>query len=108
LKTQRAARTRNAAEAPRWRRAKQLRTRHAFTPAQFIVPLCDRYIGPELSLGLDGSLGTYEHGEIDADHPVVLHEPARIAACIERLCAKHRTDHGGPAQAPLNARAADA
>ena len=33
------------------------RARHAHAPVQFIVPLRDRYVGPELSIGLEGWLG---------------------------------------------------
>ncbi|MFM0038027.1 alpha/beta fold hydrolase [Paraburkholderia strydomiana] len=84
------------------------RARHAHAPVQFIVPLRDRYVGPELSLGLEGWLGAYERSEIDAGHWVVLREPARIAACIERFVSRHRTEHDGLAAAPLNARAAGA
>jgi hypothetical protein len=75
---------------------------------QFIVPLCDRHVGPELSLGLQGRLGAYERHEIDAGHWVVLREPALIAASIERFVSRHRTDEDGrAAQAPFTARAAD-
>jgi hypothetical protein len=77
------------------------RARHAHAPVQFIVPLRDRYVGPELSLGLEGWL-------VDAGHWVVLREPARIAACIEGFVSRHRTEHDGPTAAPLNARAAGA
>jgi pimeloyl-ACP methyl ester carboxylesterase len=79
------------------------RPRHAHAPVQFIVPLRDRYVGPELSLGLEGWLGAYERVEIDAGHWVVLREPARIAAGIERFVERHRTDHGGPSAADANA-----
>ncbi|MFM0397236.1 alpha/beta fold hydrolase [Paraburkholderia phytofirmans] len=83
------------------------RARHAHAPVQFIVPLRDRYVGPALSLGLEGWLGTYERNEIDAGHWVVLREPERISASIERFVERHRTDHGGwAAPSTLNARAA--
>ncbi|QQC67439.1 alpha/beta fold hydrolase [Paraburkholderia ginsengisoli] len=86
------------------------RARRAHAPVQFIVPLRDRYVGPELSLGLHGWLGAYERHEIDAGHWVVLRDPALIAASIERFVEQHRTGHGDPAAstAALNARAADA
>jgi pimeloyl-ACP methyl ester carboxylesterase len=83
------------------------RARHAHAPVQFIVPLRDRYVGPALSLGLEGWLGPYERTEIDAGHWVVLREPERIAACVERFVAQHRADHGGPPASSVNARAAD-
>lgn len=79
------------------------RSRHAHAPVQFIVPLRDRYVGRELSLGLEGWLGAYERVEIDAGHWVVLREPARIAADIERFVQRYRTDHGGPAAANVTA-----
>jgi pimeloyl-ACP methyl ester carboxylesterase len=72
------------------------RSRHAHAPVQFIVPLRDRYVGPELSLGLEGWLGAYQRIEIDAGHWVVLREPARIAADIEHFVQQHRTDAGEP------------
>jgi pimeloyl-ACP methyl ester carboxylesterase len=80
--------------------------RRAHAPVQFIVPLRDRYVGPELSLGLEGWLGAYERIEIDAGHWVVLREPERIAAGIERFVERHRTDHRGPGAPTVNARAA--
>jgi pimeloyl-ACP methyl ester carboxylesterase len=61
------------------------RAGHAHAPVQFIVPLRDRYVGPELSLGLEHWLGAYERDEIDASHWVVLRDPALIAARIERF-----------------------
>jgi pimeloyl-ACP methyl ester carboxylesterase len=79
------------------------RSRHAHAPVQFIVPLRDRYVGPELSLGLEGWLGAYERVEIDAGHWVVLREPARIAAGIERFVQRYRTDRGGPAASTATA-----
>ncbi|MDR8399686.1 alpha/beta fold hydrolase [Paraburkholderia sp. USG1] len=82
------------------------RARHAHAPVQFIVPLRDRYVGPALSLGLEGWLGAYERFEIDAGHWVVLREPERIAASIERFVERHRADHGGSAASTVNARAA--
>jgi pimeloyl-ACP methyl ester carboxylesterase len=82
------------------------RARHAHAPVQFIVPLRDRYVGPPLSLGLECWLGAYEHTEIDAGHWVVLREPDRIAASIERFVERHRTDCGGCAAPTLNARGA--
>ncbi|MFM0226753.1 alpha/beta fold hydrolase, partial [Paraburkholderia dipogonis] len=82
------------------------RARHAHTPVQFIVPLRDRYVGPALSLGLECWLGAYECTEIDAGHWVVLREPERIAASIERFVERHRADQGGSAAPTLNAREA--
>ncbi|MBN3847363.1 alpha/beta fold hydrolase [Paraburkholderia sp. Ac-20342] len=61
------------------------RARHAHAPVQFIVPLRDRYVGPALSLGLEGWLGAYERTEIDASHWVVLRDPALIAAHVARF-----------------------
>lgn len=84
------------------------RTRHAHTPVQFIVPLRDRYVGPPLSLGLECWLGAYERTEIDAGHWVVLRDPERIAANIERFVERHRADRGGSAAPTLSARGAGA
>ncbi|MFT4067208.1 alpha/beta fold hydrolase [Paraburkholderia sp.] len=96
------------------------RARHAHAPVQFIVPLRDRYVGPALSLGLEGWLGAYERIEIDAGHWVVLRDPGRIALQIARFIDAHRvneTERHAPAQAPhpaagagtaSNARAASA
>jgi pimeloyl-ACP methyl ester carboxylesterase len=78
------------------------RSRPAQAPVQFIVPLRDRYVGPELSLGLEGWLGAYERVEIDAGHWVVLRDPARIAAAIDGFVQRHRTDRGGPAASAVN------
>ncbi|WP_434111283.1 alpha/beta fold hydrolase [Paraburkholderia caffeinilytica] len=86
------------------------RARHAHAPVQFIVPLRDRYVGPELSIGLEGWLGAYERTEIDAGHWVVLREPERIAAGIERFVEQHRAQQpagsGAPGTSTINARAA--
>jgi pimeloyl-ACP methyl ester carboxylesterase len=91
-------------------RLRHPRARHAHAPVQFIVPLRDRYVGPELSIGLEGWLGTYTRTEIDAGHWVVLREPERIAAGIERFVEQHRTQHpvdsGGTGTSTINARAA--
>lgn len=76
------------------------RSRCAHAPVQFIVPLRDRYVRPELSLGLEGWLGAYQRIEIDAGHWVVLREPARIAAVIERFIQQHGTETGGPGASP--------
>jgi hypothetical protein len=75
------------------------------------VPLRDRYVGPELSIGLEGWIGAYTRTEIDAGHWVVLRDPERIAAGIERFVEQHRgrqpADSGGGAGAStINARAA--
>ncbi len=80
--------------------------RHAHAPVQFIVPLRDRYVGPALSPGLEGWLGSYDRIEIDVGHWVVLRDPERIAASIERFVARHQASHGGESNASLNARAA--
>jgi pimeloyl-ACP methyl ester carboxylesterase len=87
------------------------RARHAHAPVQFIVPVRDRYVGPELSIGLEGWIGAYTRTEIDAGHWVVLRDPERIAAGIERFVEQHRgrqpADSGGGAGAStINARAA--
>ena len=85
------------------------RARHAHAPVQFIVPLRDRYVGPELSIGLEGWLGPYSRTEIDAGHWVVLREPERIAAGIERFVEQHRAlqaDNGGPGASTVTGRAA--
>jgi pimeloyl-ACP methyl ester carboxylesterase len=88
------------------------RARHAHAPVQFIVPLRDRYVGPELSIGLEGWLGPYSRTEIDAGHWVVLREPECIATAIERFVEQHRVqqpaDNGGPGASTVNARAAGA
>ncbi len=63
-------------------RLRHPRARHAHAPVQFIVPLRDRYVGPELSMDLEGWIGVYTRTEIDAGHWVVLREPERIAAGI--------------------------
>lgn len=65
------------------------RSRHAHAPVQFIVPLRDRYVGPDLSVGLEHWLGAYERHEIDAGHWVVLREPAEIATRIARFVERH-------------------
>ncbi|WP_025600825.1 alpha/beta fold hydrolase [Burkholderia sp. WSM2230] len=82
------------------------RARHAHAPVQFIVPLRDRYVGPELSLAHEAWLGAYERVEIDAGHWVVLREPQVIAAHIERFVARHLHGSRGSAASPLNAREA--
>ncbi|MFM0732075.1 alpha/beta fold hydrolase [Paraburkholderia sediminicola] len=87
------------------------RARLAHTPVQFIVPLRDRYVGPELSIGLEGWLGAYSRTEIDAGHWVVLCEPERIATAIEGFVEQHRqlpAGNGGPGTSTINARAAGA
>ena len=82
------------------------RARHAHAPAQFIVPLRDRYVGPELSVGQEGWLASYERIEVDAGHWVVLREPQLISANIERFVARHLAGSGGSPTSSFNARAA--
>ncbi|MEC5408680.1 alpha/beta fold hydrolase [Paraburkholderia sp. MPAMCS5] len=90
------------------------RARPAHAPVQIIVPLRDRYVGPQLSLGQEGWLGAYERIEVDAGHWVVLREPQWIAANIERFVersvvrfvAQHEAGLGGPGTSSINARAA--
>lgn len=90
------------------------RARHAHAPVQFIVPLRDRYVGPELSMGLEGWVGAYTRTEIDAGHWVVLRDPERIATGIEHFVEQHRVRHpadkcdggGGAGASTINARAA--
>ncbi|WP_027800025.1 alpha/beta fold hydrolase [Paraburkholderia dilworthii] len=79
---------------------------HAHAPVQFIVPLRDRYVGLELSVGQEGWLGPYERIELDAGHWVVLREPQLIAANIERFVARHLAGPGGSVTSSFNARAA--
>jgi hypothetical protein len=61
---------------------------------RFIVPLHDRYVGPALSLGLEGWLGACERTEIDAGHWVVLREPKRIAASGEHRALRRSASNG--------------
>jgi pimeloyl-ACP methyl ester carboxylesterase len=82
------------------------RARHVHAPVQFIVPLRDRYVGPELSLGQEAWLGPYDRVELDAGHWVVLSEPQLVAAHIERFVARHLPEPGGPVASSFNARAA--
>ncbi|PQV48001.1 alpha/beta fold hydrolase [Paraburkholderia sp. BL21I4N1] len=82
------------------------RSRHAHAPVQFIVPLRDRYVGPALSLGLERWLGPYQRTEIDAGHWVVLREPERIAALVERFVEQHRAGLEETPGATISARAA--
>lgn len=82
------------------------RARHAHAPVQFIVPLRDRYVGPPLSLGLEGWLGPYVRTEIDAGHWVVLRNPERIAAHIASFADQHRPEHVGASDSPISSRAA--
>ncbi|MDR6379227.1 alpha/beta fold hydrolase [Paraburkholderia caledonica] len=82
------------------------RARHVHVPVQFIVPLHDRYVGPELSVGQEAWLGPYDRVELDAGHWVVLREPQLVAAHIERFVARHLAEPGGPVAPTFNARAA--
>jgi pimeloyl-ACP methyl ester carboxylesterase len=82
------------------------RARHVHVPVQFIVPLHDRYVGPELSVGQEAWLGPYDRVELDAGHWVVLREPQLVAAHLERFVARHLTEPGGPVASSFNARAA--
>jgi pimeloyl-ACP methyl ester carboxylesterase len=82
------------------------RARRAHAPVQFIVPLHDRYVAPELSLAQEGWLGSYERIELDFGHWVVLREPQCVAAGIERFVARHGPGPGGSIASPINARAA--
>lgn len=82
------------------------RARHVHVPVQFIVPLHDRYVGPELSVGQEAWLGPYDRVELDAGHWVVLREPQLVAAQIERFVARHLAEPGGPVASSFNARAA--
>lgn len=80
------------------------RARHAHTPVQFIVPLKDRYVGPELSLGQQVWLGAYERIELDAGHWAVLRVPDVIAAHIERFAVRQLHESHGAAASSLNAQ----
>jgi pimeloyl-ACP methyl ester carboxylesterase len=75
-------------------RIRRPRARHAHAPVLFIVPLRDRYVGPALSVGLERWLGPYEREEIDAGHWVILRDPARIAASIDRFVTQHEARAG--------------
>ncbi|MDE1181761.1 alpha/beta fold hydrolase [Paraburkholderia sp.] len=66
--------------------------RRAIAPVQFLVPMRDRYVGPLLSVGLETWTGPNVREEIDAGHWVVLRDPARIAASIDRFVASHALD----------------
>jgi pimeloyl-ACP methyl ester carboxylesterase len=82
------------------------RARHVHAPVQFIVPLHDRYVGPELSVGQESWLGPYDRVELDAGHWVVLREPKLVAANIERFITRYLTEPGGSVTTSFNARAA--
>ncbi|MGF6774338.1 pimeloyl-ACP methyl ester carboxylesterase [Paraburkholderia sp. GAS199] len=84
------------------------RARHAHAPVQFIVPLRDRYVGPELSLGLDTWLGAYRRVEIDAGHWVVLREPERIAELVERFVEQHPVEQADAGEHGVSSRSAGA
>ncbi|QCP53968.1 alpha/beta fold hydrolase [Trinickia violacea] len=79
-------------------RIRHPRPKHAHAPVLFIVPKHDRYVGPALSVGLDRWLGPYQREEIDAGHWVILRDPARIAASIDRFVTQHepRADATSP------------
>ncbi|MGV2292876.1 alpha/beta fold hydrolase [Trinickia sp. YCB016] len=70
-------------------RIRRPRARQAHAPVLFIVPRHDRYVGPALSVGLERWLGPYQREEIDAGHWVILRDPARIAASIDRFVTQH-------------------
>jgi len=80
------------------------RARHAHAPVQFIVPLRDRYVGPELSLGQQRWLGAYERIELDAGHWAVLSVPDVIAAHIERFALRHHHQLHDADASPLDAQ----
>ncbi|MFM0484013.1 alpha/beta fold hydrolase [Paraburkholderia strydomiana] len=82
------------------------RARHVHVPVQFIVPLHDRYVGLELSVGQEAWLGPHDRVELDAGHWVVLREPQLVATHIEGFVARHLAEPGGPVASSFNARAA--
>ncbi|GBH23020.1 alpha/beta fold hydrolase [Burkholderia vietnamiensis] len=69
--------------------ARRPRERYAQAPVQILVPVRDRYVTPEMSVGLDRWLAEYVREEIDGAHWVVLRHPDLIAARIDRFATMH-------------------
>ncbi|KVN29686.1 alpha/beta hydrolase [Burkholderia pyrrocinia] len=84
-------------------RARRPRERHAQAPVQILVPMRDRYVTPEMTVGLERWLGEHVRAEITGAHWVVLRDPDLIASRIDRFAAAHEGTTAAPAQ-PIAAR----
>lgn len=56
--------------------------RYATMPVQLIIPMRDRFVGPELYEGLSRWVGTLRRRAIDAGHWLLLSHPDQVARCI--------------------------
>ncbi|WGS45846.1 alpha/beta fold hydrolase [Burkholderia sp. JSH-S8] len=79
-------------------RARRPRERHAQAPVQILVPMRDRYVTPEMTVGLERWLGEHVRAEITGAHWVVLRDPDLIASRIDRFAAAHEGTTAAPAQ----------
>lgn len=72
--------------------------RHATLPVQLIIPMRDRFVGPELYEGLSRWVTVLRRRAIDAGHWLLLSHPDKIAGCIAEWIAEH------PAEASASGR----
>ncbi|MGZ2747273.1 alpha/beta fold hydrolase [Burkholderia stagnalis] len=79
-------------------RARRPRERYAQAPVQILVPMRDRYVTPEMTVGLERWLGEHVRAEITGAHWVVLRDPDLIASRIDRFAAAHERKAAAPAQ----------
>lgn len=66
--------------------------RHAAVPVQLIIPLRDRFVGPEVFESLPRWVPTLRRRAIDAGHWLLLSHPDKVARCI----AEWADEHAGP------------
>ena len=63
--------------------------RYATLPVQLIIPMRDRFVGPELYEGLSHWVNVLRRRAIDAGHWLLLSHPDKVATCIREWILEH-------------------
>lgn len=73
--------------------------RYATLPVQLIIPMRDRFVGPELYEGLSRWVKLLRRRAIDAGHWLLLSHPDKVSGCIAEWIAEHPAERsvGTPA-----------
>ena len=79
--------------------------RHAIAPVQLIIPMRDRFVGPELFEGLSRWVPVLRRRAIDAGHWLLLSHPQKVASCIAEWVSEHAAGAARPASAMGSQRA---
>ena len=66
-----------------------LPARYATLPVQLIIPMRDRFVGPELYEGLSHWVNVLRRRAIDAGHWLLLSHPDKVATCIREWILEH-------------------